>query len=268
MKKLIMFSFLAVLTAGIPAFAAPLIINEYNGVGENKVLGSSGQDTFFNANYVGPTGNGSNWVELLVTQDHLNIQGWKIEWSNADPDAGDIEFTNHALWSDLRSGTIITIREDDNGDLGNPVGARPSDVSFSPGSNDFWIEINVEDALYIIENGFKTDNDDWAGTIKNASDVVVQGPIGEASGAPWSGGGMSSTEAGALGAHPTTSPILAGYRDVTFTSYGAPNWLNASGTQVQNFTSLRGWVPEPSSIVLAVFGAFGAAVMIWRRRGQ
>ena len=272
MRTLILFNFLAVLTVGMPAVAAPLIINEYNGVGENKVLGSSGQDTFFNANYVNPTGNGSNWVELVVTQDHLNIQGWKLEWSNADVlptlNAGNIVFTNDALWSDLRSGTIITIREDDNGDLGNPVGARPSDVSFNPGGGDFWLEINVEDALYIVENGFKTDNDDWAGTIKNASDVVVQGPIGEASGAPWSGGGMSSTEAAALGANPTASPILAGYRDVTFSSYGAPNWLNSSGTQVQNFTALRAWVPEPSSFVLAALAACGAVVAVWRRRGR
>jgi PEP-CTERM motif len=266
MRTLILTSILATMAAGIPAYGAPLIINEWNAVGAGKVL--AGGDTFFNANYVAPTGNGSNWVELVVTQDHLDIRGWKLEWSNLDPDSGNLVFTNNALWSDVRSGTIITLREDDVGDAGNPVGARPSNVSFNPGANDFWIEINVDDALYIIENGFKTDNDEWRGTIRDNANNVIQGPVGEDAGAPWSGGGINSTEVGALGLSPTASPIAAGYRDVTYSSYGAANWLNASGTQVQNFTALRAWVPEPSSFVLAALAASGAAVAVWRRRGR
>jgi hypothetical protein len=266
MKNLLLLSLLTLLAASTPAWGAPLIINEYNAVGETKVLGGGGQDTFFNANYVNPTGNGGNWVELVVTQDHLDIRGWKLAWANADPDSGDVTFTNDALWADVRSGTIITLREDDTGDLGTPVGARPSNVSFNPGANDFWLEINVDDAAYIIKNGFKTDNDDWAGTLFNATPAVVQGPIGEASGAPWSGGGISSTEAAQLSVNPTAGPINTGYIDVSRSSYGAPNWLNAGGTVVQDFSGLRAWVPEPSTFVLAAFAACGAVVALWRRR--
>ncbi len=143
------------------SFRAGLIVNEWNAVGENKVFGGGGTDTFFNPNYGAITGNGGNWVELVVTTDHLNIQGWKLDWSNADPDAGSVTFTNNSLWSDLRSGTIITIREDDDGDLGTPVGARPTDASYNPVGNDWWIEINESDTTYVNTAGFKTDNDDW-----------------------------------------------------------------------------------------------------------
>jgi hypothetical protein len=267
MKRVLVLGLLSLLAGSTPAFSAPLIINEWNAVGEEKFLGGgAGQDTFFDANYVNPTANGGNWVELVVTQDHLDIRGWQLAWTNGDPDAGSLTFTNNALWADVRSGTIITLREDDDGDLGNPVGARPSDVSFNPGANDFWLEINIDDPLYIVDGGFKVDNDDWAGSIFDEGPALVQGPIGEGAGAPWVGGGINSEEAGQLAIDPTATPIAVGYLDVSYSSYGAPNWLNASGTNVQDFSDLRLWVPEPGSLALAVFGACGGAALAWRRR--
>lgn len=260
MKKLFLLGILAALAGASPALGAGLILNEFNTVSAGNI--PAGGDTTFGSK----SGNGGNWVELVVTQDHLNIQGWKLDWSNADPDSGNFLFTNNALWGDLRSGTIITVREDDTGDAGTPVGARPTNVSFNPGANDWWIEINADDATYITKNSFKVDNDDWKGRILDGGNVVQQGFVGEAAGAPWSGGGINSSEIGALLANPTASNPTTGYKDVTYSSYGAPNMISPG--VFQNFGPLRAAVPEPSSIVLAAFAACGAALVTVRRRGR
>lgn len=259
MKRLVVLGLLFALAGASPALGAGLILNEFNSVSAGKVL--AGGDTTFGTK----AGNGGNWVELVVTTDHLNIQGWKLEWTNSDPDSGNLIFTNNALWSDLRSGTIITVREDDTGDPGPPVGARPTDVSFNPAGNDWWIEINADDALYIIKNNFKVDNDDWQGRILDASSTVQQGYVGESiGGLPWSGSGISSTEVGALLANPTAVNPASGYFDVTYSSYGAPNKISTG--VFQDFSALRAAVPEPSSILLAMLGTCGTALVAWRRR--
>ncbi|MGD9720746.1 MAG: hypothetical protein AB7O59_13735 [Pirellulales bacterium] len=259
MQRLTMLAAAAVLASAANAYGAGLILNEFNAVGEGKLI-SSGDTTFGSK-----AGNGGNWIELVVTQDHLDITGWTFQWDNVDPDAGSVTFTNNALWTDLRSGTIITLREDDTGDPGSPVGHRASDTSFNPFGNDWWIEINVDDAPYMIKSGFKVDNDDWRGRIVDDAAVVQQGYVGEGAGAPWSGGGISSTEAGALGANPTAVNPLTGYRDVTFSSYGQPNLISPG--VYQDFTSLRAAVvPEPGSMFLAAIAGCGAA--LWGVRAK
>jgi hypothetical protein len=270
MKEFLSLSCLVVLVGGIPARGAPLIINEFSAVGDGVVLENSGKDTFFDAHYINPTGNGGNWVELVVTQDHLDLRGWKVEWSNTDPDSGNVVFTNNSLWSDVRSGAIITLRENDTGVPGNPVGARVSNVSFNPAGGDFWLEINVGDPLYIISSSFKVDNDNWRGTIRDNLNNIVQGPVGESltgAGQPWQGGGgINSQEVGQLKINPTAGSTAASYTDADWSSYGAANWLNSNGSVVQDFSNLRLWVPEPNSLVLAALAACGAAAVVWRRR--
>ena len=257
MKYRLLFYLFALLVGASPGFAAGLILNEFNAVGSGKQL--SGTDSFFGFK----DGNGGNWVELVVTTDHLDISGWTLEWDNADPASGSVTFTGNSLWTDLRSGTIITIREDDTGDAGNLVGARPTDASYNPAGNDWWIEINVDDASYVTNGGFKVDNDDWEMRILDASSTVQQGYVGEA--VPgWGAGGISSTEVGWLTATPTAvNPSLTYYSDGSSSSYGAPN----TG---QDFSALRSVVaaPEPGSLVLAAMAGAGILLGVWRRRGR
>lgn len=84
----------------LPDYSDALIINEYSGVSKNRYLGSDnfdgtnydldpatgrpalgepGRDTFFGR----IRGNGGNWIELVVLEDHLDIRGWRILWAEA-----------------------------------------------------------------------------------------------------------------------------------------------------------------------------------------
>jgi len=107
-------------------------------------------------------GNGGDWVELVITQDHADLRGWTLYWENDDVDTdgddqtidigevpderGFIKFTQNNVWNNLRAGTIITLSEQasvderrdeyplgppaDSGEDagGNPIGAPPHDT--------------------------------------------------------------------------------------------------------------------------------------------
>jgi len=107
-------------------------------------------------------GNGGDWIELVITQDHADLRGWTLYWENDDVDTdgddqtidigevpderGFIKFTQNSVWSNLRAGTIITLSEQalvderrdeypfgppaDSGEdaNGNPIGAPPHDT--------------------------------------------------------------------------------------------------------------------------------------------
>src|SRR5690242_17626828 len=110
---------LAVLLTAAPVLAAPLILNEYNGVGPTNLLDDGNKsDPFF-----GPVmGNGGDWFELVVVADHLDIRGWRIIVDdNGGALVANLAFTNSPLWSDLRAGTIITVAEE-----------VPDDPSYDP----------------------------------------------------------------------------------------------------------------------------------------
>lgn len=93
--------------------AASLIINEWNAVSDTNFIKSGSTDTFFGRKVA----NGGNWAEFVVVNDHLDVRGWKLDWINDDlpAESGLLTLSNAAIWSDLRSGTIITIRQDDTG---------------------------------------------------------------------------------------------------------------------------------------------------------
>lgn len=57
----------------------------------------------------------TEWTELLVVQDGLSLSGWKLrDYDNANNVwNSDIVFTDNALWSQLRAGTIIVINHRD-----------------------------------------------------------------------------------------------------------------------------------------------------------
>lgn len=53
----------------------------------------------------------TEWTELVVVQDHLDIRGYSIRDHNTGGDNWQVHgiFADHTLWSDLREGTIILL---------------------------------------------------------------------------------------------------------------------------------------------------------------
>ena len=219
-----------------------LILNEFNACGDALFLKNGGSDSFMGV----VQGNGGNWFELVVVADHLDIRGWKLEWQNTDPDAGSISFQNHSIWSDLRSGTIITIREDDLSPPG--FGVLLSDLGYDPQNGDWWIHANVDDLTVLFQTGFKVDDDNWSMRILDDQATVIQDFVGEAT-ALWAGtGGVGSDEVGKLEENPSaaaaTSLPVPLYNDGTTSTFGSENAWNP-GSQTQDFSALRESVLVP-----------------------
>jgi len=213
-------------------WAADIILNEYNAVDGTDFLGGGdsaadvkggrASDSYFGR----MQGNGGDWFELVVIKDHLDMRRWKLEiWDDKKLDK-TLNLTNHAIWSDLRSGTIVTVAED-----------VPSDISYNPAAGDWWINVQANDkgdGLYIDKASFKVSSKNWQLTIRNASNVVMFGPAGEGVSPV---GGISGTNVFKLRTDPRAS-IKADSNDYgdgsDLSTFGAPNRWG-----VQDFNDLR-----------------------------
>jgi hypothetical protein len=228
-----------------------LILNEINAVSDSNILKDGGEDSFLGQ----VQGNGGNWLELVVIADHLDIRAWTLEWANDDPDGGTVVFSNHSIWSDLRSGTIITIREDDLSPPG--YGVLLSDLSYDPTGGDWWIHANVDDEELLAQDGFKVDDDCWRMRILDAESAVIQGWVGEQDQGPpacpannlWGGtGNLSNTEVGKLEQDPSRAaayPPASPYNDGTSSTFGSGNvWQE--GVLTQDFSALRDAISVPA----------------------
>ena len=221
---------------------APLILNEFNAVSGSRYLGGGDGTTTTPADTsIGRiAGNGGDWFELVVIQDNLDIRGWQLSIvDDGQPDT-TLVFSNAAIWSDLRAGTIITVAEDTITTASGVVLAE--DISFNPASDDWWIHVVAGSAgsgAYITASNFKVSNKDWQLEILDGAGNPQFGPAGEGVGAL---GGVSSEEVGKLEEDPSAL-ITAGsaYNDGTSSTLGQPN-LFGGGTQTQDFSALRAGV--------------------------
>ncbi|MHC4751321.1 MAG: hypothetical protein ACYTFW_15800, partial [Planctomycetota bacterium] len=144
------------------AFGADIILNEYNAVssinflngGNASVDGDGGRasDSYFGR----VMGNGGDWFELVVITDLLDMRDWTLDICNGTE---ILELTDHNIWSDLRSGTIITVSED-----------LQSDVSYNPAAGDWWINVQANGTAsgdYITASDFPVHNTSWQLTIRD-----------------------------------------------------------------------------------------------------
>ncbi len=225
------------------AYAADVILNEYNAVGSNDFLnggdaavdadGGRADDSYFGR----IQGNGGDWFELVVITDHLDMRRWKFDiYENGTLDE-TLDLTDDSIWSDLRSGTIITVAED-----------VPTDISYNPAAGDWWINVQageVGDGLYIEASNFPVASSNWQLVIRNADDAVIFGPAGEGI-SPTSG--IGGTDIFRLEAKPSAS-ITANSPDyddgIDLSTFGSPNRWGQ-----QDFNQLRNVVAEFSTLTL------------------
>jgi hypothetical protein len=310
LKKIVVLLFVTVFSAN--GFCADLIINEFCAVGSEKWLetdtyaGSNAEDTYF-AWLANPSngsskitgtmpngriqGNGGDWIELVVIKDHLDIRNWQIRWAevggleangsdiwygNGNVEQGILQFSNDTLWSNLRSGTIITVIEssviyvDTTNGMNQTYNVGPSqaeatlnvdtDTSFDPNNGDWWINVSVRGEsgrpnplITSVHNvlshpswDFGVGNDDWQAQINKTDGTLEWGPVGEAlAPAGWGGTGISSKEVGRLEKDPSANRTGADFDDADSSSFGMPNvW--GDPIKSQDFRALRAWLNPPT----------------------
>ncbi len=225
-------------------FGASVILNEYNAVDDDAYLGggSAAADESggraFDSYFGRVMGNGGDWFELVVVTDHLDMRNWKLDIYNDGFLDETLDLTNQGIWSDLRSGTIITVAED----VGN-------DISYNPAAGDWWINVrasNDANGRYIEASSFPVGSTNWQLRIRNAAGTVVFGPAGEGV-SPVSG--IGNTEVFKLKAVPsdTITPASNNYDgDKELSTFGAPNQWG-----LQNLNALRSVVAAtPSTLTL------------------
>jgi hypothetical protein len=261
MKRAI-FIFCTLLLLASIAQATPLgmVINEWNCVSASKFL-AGGTDTYFGA----VVGNGDNWIELAVVQDHLDIRNWGIQWDSVGA-SGNLTFSNSSIWSDLRQGTIIGLHENDvDDDLTGGIGVLASDTSYNPMGGDWTILASIDEGVLVSKTDWKVNNDNWEGRILDASSNVIQGYVGEPT-SPLAiyktSGGLGSDEVGALIVGPRVEPGALSYKDKsTSSTFLSPN-------VGQDFTEMRNevLVPEPGTVVILLSGLLMACVLERFRR--
>ena len=161
------------------ARAANVILNEYNAVDSTACLGSpicdpvlSKADSFWGVR----TGNGGDWFEVVVIGDGLDMRGWEFVVVNRAGQVGEesfsIKLTSDDAWSNLRSGTIVTISERlrNNVDQYEPaVGRWWLNVRASPRTDGTYATVEcISPACDPAVVNWKVSNNSTQITIKNA----------------------------------------------------------------------------------------------------
>lgn len=238
---------ICIVSVGVSAVsAADVILNEYNAVSSSNSL-DDGDSVLGSIQ-----GNGGNWFELLVIGDHVDMRGWQLQWTEDEmvadnmTAAGTVTLSNHSTWSDLRSGSILTLIETANAGGGNIN--TDTDVSYDPAGGDWTInvatqsEVGKGDAALVttvtndgMPGDFSVGNRDWTLTILDSGGNTIFGPAGEGS-PDWMGDGVGGSEGGSLegpeslnGVPPSLAewqgitPGSSLYDDTASTSFGAEN---------------------------------------------
>ncbi|MCD8535228.1 MAG: hypothetical protein LR011_10775 [Verrucomicrobia bacterium] len=62
--------------------AQPIVLNEFNAVGSTRMLKDGASDLTLGT----VAGNGGNWIEFVVVEDHADIRGLELRWAEETTD--------------------------------------------------------------------------------------------------------------------------------------------------------------------------------------
>ena len=267
--------------------AGGLVLNEYNAVGSTKFLnaGTATADVTggfaVDLTFGRVIGNQNNWIELVVTEDHLDIRGWKLRWAeslkftsngtdlwygDSMVNQGIITFSNDSRWSDLRVGTILTVIEFQAS--GQPQLGFDDDFTFDPCNGDWWMNVHtmantslistVTNVITDAPGNFSVGNDGWMLQVVNSAGQVMTPACGEGA-LGYAGGGVNSTEVCRLEGDPRQVIDASMHDDADGSSFGRPNsWgdpinLLCKNNQGQYFDAMRAPVLDECSSCVPLF---------------
>ncbi len=207
---------------------ASIILNEYNAVG-NDYLEDNGEDTFWGR----VIGNGGDWFEMVVVQDHLDLRNWQLGIHDASGPDIQLSLTTHDIWANLRSGTILTVSEE----------LRNNADEYQPVLGHWWLNVKAADdtdGTYITASNIRVNNSNWQLTIRNPAGIIAFGPAGEGVSPS---GGVGNQEVCKLEEDPSPAITpLSNYHAGDSSTFGSPNAWNG-GASIQDFSVLRSVVP-------------------------
>ena len=217
-----------------------LLLNEYNAVATDRYLKGSGSDDYYG--YI--QGNGGSWLEMVVTQDYLNLQNATIRVNENCTQTFSAKLPELLSLAYLRKGTIVTISNE------------PTEMNYSPfapNSPDWKLNINVNDLTD--KNGTFNLNDNKIdiSIVKDNRTILAHSGEGV-----W-GSVVDNQEVYKLKVEPnyTISPFNSGYGDdgddTVISTFNSPNrWLSGSSEVTQQFTLRDGKdLNEVGGIVLS-----------------
>ena len=104
------------------------------------------------------------WIELLVVQDSLDLRNWDVrDFSSGGSAQLPLVFSNQALWSNLKKGTVIIVARSENTFL------EDTDPS------DYLLIIKSNNGLYFTGNVFSIAGSSEAVQIRNSAQVHIFG---------------------------------------------------------------------------------------------
>ncbi|NEW60658.1 hypothetical protein GSY74_05120, partial [Sulfurovum sp. bin170] len=210
-------------------YADAILLNEYNAVKPDAQPRNDGYDTYFGD----IDGNGGDWIELVVVEDHLDLRGATLKIKSGSTSFLTATFPYLTEFAYLRKGTIVTVSE------------LPTDTSYSPmdeNNPDWTINLNASElenqngSFRITSGAMDISIDSMFGDIlmQNSGEIVL-------------GWGISNDEVFKLKKDPSASiqPDDPAYGDdkgkQIISTFGSLNqWIDSDDVTIhQNFDTLR-----------------------------
>ena len=216
------------------AEAMPLVLNEWNTVGEDEQLDDRGFVGSGSDDALGViVGNGGPWMEFVLTET-VDLRGWRLTLADLRGPAGEIHFADDSRLAALPAGTLLTVSA-----------SLPEDARLDVEAGDWRLQLTATaDGALARSSGFRVSAQEWQLSGWDADGHRRLGPVGEGI-SPRRG--ISAHEVGALLANPSSAVEAdnGDYGASTRSTYAAPNSWEGGEQDLSGLRGGNGGVVEP-----------------------